>query len=353
MKYIIPIPEPLGLCAFLHLFNNDHEALTCFIYGEFVDDKVFTAIGFENYEAIGDLQGSNLLQSELAVELAIETLFRNSRHDNLAYLELRSNISNICRNILTPTQAFGLLCRQLEKQCRSTGIDARLIITASRHRDTDQISTLINTVCTIMQNPELTPWLAGLDLAGDEQAMKPEEVRKAFLPALHQCLHVTIHAGENQPVENIWAAAYHLSAERIGHGLTLRENHSLLSNFRDRGIDLEMCPTSNHQIVGYPQFPLSDNDPGNYPLQHYLQQGLNVTVNTDNPGISQTNASKELYRAASMSFNGLSLLDIAQIIKNGFSAAFLPHSTRKQLLLSTEQNLVREYYRISSRQANL
>ena len=58
-------------------------------------------------------------------------------------------------------------------------------------------------------------------------------------------------AGEGESPENIWQAAYHLHADRIGHGLTLTANPQLAARFRDRGICLELCPSSNREVVGF------------------------------------------------------------------------------------------------------
>jgi adenosine deaminase len=68
---------------------------------------------------------------------------------------------------------------------------------------------------------------------------------------LERCIHVTIHAGETESVDNIWQAVYHLSADRIGHGLKLLDKPELIPRFIDKNIGIEMCPSSNDQIIGY------------------------------------------------------------------------------------------------------
>lgn len=349
LRHLAPVPEPLVSCAFVQLFAQNPPGLDEFIYGPLRNPDAFRALGFEHYESLGDLQGSSLLQTPRAIEQALHAHFCHAARHCVLYMELRTNIGNLCRGGLDPLQAFALLARTLDDLHRQTGIQARLIITASRHREPDAIRHLLTQVGQILDDPRLAPWLVGLDLAGNEQAMPPEQVREHFLRAMEACLHISIHAGENQPVDNIWAAAYQLSAERIGHGLTLKDNQDLLEHFRDRGIDLEMCPSSNLQIVGYPVHPQPDN-PQAYPLREYLQAGLNVTVNTDNPGISRTDWSSELYRAAELSPGGLSLLDIAQIIKNGFSAAFVGHRQRRRLLLRSEQHIMQALRQLIARE---
>jgi adenosine deaminase len=173
--------------------------------------------------------------------------------------------------------------------------------------------------------------LLGIDLAGQEQKLPPSRLREAFLPVMNRCQHITIHAGETEEVERVWEAVYYLNAERIGHGLTVKNNEELMQKIIDRGIALELCPSSNHQIVGFRT--------AEYPLRYYLGKGVLATLNTDNPGISRTNLTQEYLKAAQLTKGGLSILQILQVVKNGFSAAFLPLPERERLLLSVEQEL--------------
>lgn len=82
-------------------------------------------------------------------------------------------------------------------------------------------------------------------------------------------INITIHAGETESVDSIWQAVYHLSAERIGHGLRLNDKPELVKSFLDKNIGIEMCPSSNDQIVGFFR-----NEALSYPLKSYMEQGL-------------------------------------------------------------------------------
>ena len=146
---------------------------------------------------------------------------------------------------------------------------------------------------------------------------------------MEKCSFITIHAGENQEVENIWEAVYHLNADRIGHGLTLGNNPKLMQRFRDKNIFLEMCPSSNEQIVGF------NND---YPLKEYLENGVKVTINTDNIGISRTNFSNEYIKASKMT-GGLSIWAVLQTVRNSFKGAFLNYGTKQKLILKAEEEI--------------
>ena len=182
-------------------------------------------------------------------------------------------------------------------------------------------------------------YFRGFDLAGNEQSARPSEVRDMFLGVMKDCNNITIHAGETDTSESIWEAVYHLTAERIGHGLKLIENRELMTKFLDRGIGIEMCPSSNFQIVGFKDNYYKDETwtLPEYPIKHYLDKELKVSVNTDNPGISLTDPTRELHRAARMVPQGLSKWDLLQLVCNGFRTAFYPYEKKKSLIRRVEK----------------
>ena len=174
---------------------------------------------------------------------------------------------------------------------------------------------------------QLPGFLLGLDLAGDEGTSNPAELAPGFLPAFAACMPVTIHAGEGESAENIWQAAYHLHADRIGHGLSLSQHPELASRFRDRGICLELCPSANREVVGFhdPAYPESHGLP-RYPLRQFISSGLPLALCTDNPGMSRTTLVHEFLATARKSEGGLTLWEALALMRQAFVHAFLPSS---------------------------
>ena len=161
------------------------------------------------------------------------------------------------------------------------------------------------------------------------------------MPLLQRCARLTIHAGETDDASSIWEAVYLLGADRIGHGLTLKDKPELLQRFIDRRITLEMCPSSNFQIIGFrDNYAPQSYSTTKYPLKDYLEQGLKVTVNTDNPGISRTDFTRELHRAARLTPGGLSAWEILQLVRNSFRATFVSHRISKELILKAEAEIL-------------
>ncbi len=340
LRQAVPgVPEPLPVAAFMLLFESSPHVLEEMIYGTYLQEKNFVGIGFEAYEALGDLQGSALLQCEETLRAACRILGRKAREHNVLHLEVRCSPKNYTRGGLSALKVLEIIAEELDRSGPQSTV---LLLIGSRHRDLSALQESVALAQKVLeQESVVSRMLAGFDLAGNERVLAAEKVREVFLPLMERCLHATIHAGEIADASSVWQAVYHLNAERIGHGLTLRENPTLLERFRDRRIALEMCPSSNCQIVGFRDAHL----PGSayrpvYPLATYLKQGLRVTVNTDNPGISRTDFSTEYHRAGRLTANGLSLWDILLLIRNAFKAAFTNAPTRHALLREAENRIL-------------
>src|SRR6476620_9323960 len=65
---------------------------------------------------------------------------------------------------------------------------------------------------------------------------------------------VTIHAGETGVGKNVLEAVELLGAERIGHGVFIKDCTEAYTIVKDRRVVLEMCPTSNVQTKAVNQF---------------------------------------------------------------------------------------------------
>lgn len=299
--------------------------------------------GFAAFERPGELSGSALLAHPAAIAPYARALVAQAREEGLALVELRGSPQKY-RPAAPHEFLADLECALRDAGAQTRGFDPGhggprigfLWILDRRQRGdiARVVQQAVEARCT------LGGFLLGLDLAGDEGTQAPEQLAPAFAPAFESCTPITIHAGEGESAENIWQAAYHLHADRIGHGLTLIERPDLAQRFRDRGIALELCPTSNREVVGFrdPAFAASADFPG-YPLRSFMQAGLPFALCTDNPGISRTTLADEYIGASRMIEGGLTLWDALAISRQGFTHAFVPAAERDALRRAVEQSL--------------
>lgn len=334
----IGVCRGLVVAPFLLKFKGNAELLRKLIYREYPDEKSFQQIKITPYEKLGDLQGSALLCNESALRKTMQILLRNCIKENVKYIEIRCSPINYKNGTFTPYKVLRVILEEMEKEQR---IKSSLIIIASRHGEKEKIVENFELVKDFSDNGLFKKYFRGFDLAGDERATAARDMRDLFLTAMRDCQNITIHAGETDTQESIWEAVYYLNAERIGHGLTLINNPDLMDKFLERSIGIEMCPSSNYQIVGFKDNYLRDEtfSLNDYPLKDYLDKELKVSINTDDPGISLTNITNEYHKAARMTKGGLSKWQILQLVCNGFRTAFYPYQQKKEMIYEAEKCL--------------
>ncbi|SDI33229.1 adenosine deaminase [Ferrimonas sediminum] len=161
------------------------------------------------------------------------------------------------------------------------------------------------------------------DLAGDEEGFPGDLFVDHFKRVRDAYLNVTIHAGEPGPPSSIWQAIRELGATRLGHATTAPQDPVLLDYIRDHGIGIESCPTSNIHANSVADYDV-------HPIRTFVEHGICVCLNTDDPGVSANSIPFE-YRMAKERI-GLSDAQLRQIQINGARLAFLSDSDRQALL---------------------
>lgn len=313
-------------------YENSVEKFHKKIFNEYDDENQFYAIGIDKYQTLGDFQGSSLLQTKKTITKTLEIYANNLIENNVKYVEIRCSPYKYTKLGLTTQEVITCMLESMQKFSKK--IEYRFIYIIGRQASKNDIVLAIDEIVSLLdKNPEFAKYLVGVDLAGNEGATKPSELRDSFMPLLERCIKVTIHAGETESVDSIWEAVYHLSADRIGHGLNLLDKPELLNRFIDKNIGVEMCPSSNYQIVGFNQKEKK------YPLMEYMNKGLKVTINTDDQGISKTNLTNEFIKASKMCPD-LTLWDCIVLIRNSLSIAFCDSNTKHKLMQKFEDDIL-------------
>lgn len=164
--------------------------------------------------------------------------------------------------------------------------------------------------------------VVGLSLVGDEVAYPAEPFVPVFVAARESGLGITIHAGEWAGAERVRHALEEIGATRIGHGVRVIEDPEVVAMARDRRAVFEVCLTSNVQSGVVPC--ISD-----HPLPQMVQAGLQVTLNTDDPGISDTCLSAEY--ALAVEELDFSIVSLTGLILTAVQASFMPQREKTAL----------------------
>ena len=176
--------------------------------------------------------------------------------------------------------------------------------------------------------------VVGFDIAGAEAGSPPSRHLDAFQYVERENFHITIHAGEGFGLPSIWEAVQWCGAERLGHGVRIIDDITVLpdgtaqlgrlaSFVRDRRIPLEMCPTSNVHTGAAPSIK-------EHPIGLLRQLSFRVTVNTDNRLMSGVTLSSEF--AALCEAFGYGWSDVQWLTINAMKSAFAPFDERLELI---------------------
>ncbi len=138
-----------------------------------------------------------------------------------------------------------------------------------------------------------TDALVGFGLGGPEIGVPRPQFQPHFDAARAAGLRSVPHAGETTGPETVWDALRLLGAERIGHGTTAAQDPELLRHLADRGIALEVCPSSN--IATRAVATLAE-----HPLVAFRDAGVTVTINSDDPPMFGTTLNREYEIAAEL-----------------------------------------------------
>ena len=201
------------------------------------------------------------------LELRYAPTFILDRHDNLSFDKIHQAIlKGVRRAETTYPMAVGLLC-------------------------------IIQRILPVKKAEEVTQFaidnrdtFLGLDLADNEEGFDSKPFSPFFHKALGAGLKVSVHAAEINTGKSptyIVDAVEHLGATRIGHGVQIHRDPAMIQYAIDRNLVLELCPTSNYltkAVLG----TVAD-----HPIRKLFDAGVKTTINTDDPGIFDTNMNQE------------------------------------------------------------
>jgi adenosine deaminase len=222
---------------------------------------------------------------EIIMRLTAEAV-ADAALDGVHYLELRFTPVALSRaRGFAPGEVMDWVIAAAEWASAAQGITTRLIASVNRHES----PALAEEVARLAAERK-ERGIVALDLAGNEADYPAEPFIDIFRQARACGLKTTVHAGEWGGPENVIEAIEKLGADRIAHGVRVLEDPCAVALARERQTPFEVCLTSNYQTGVCSSLQA-------HPFLKMLQAGLNVTLNTDDPSISNVTLSSE-YRTA-------------------------------------------------------
>ena len=268
---------------------------------------------------------TGVLQTKAALQQAAAELVEDAHEENVKYLEVRYSPILHTAEGLTLEQVNRAVIEGLRSGEQNTGVRTGLIVCGLRDRLESTNLRLAELAVDFFGRG-----VVGFDLAGGEAGFPPKQHLAAFYHARNNLMNLTIHAGESWGPESIHQALFRCGAHRIGHGTSLSKDPTLMKYVVDHQVPLEICPTSNVQTKVVPSLP-------EHPLSTYIDEGVPVTISTDNRLFSRTTVTDELLRVHNEC--NVDAESIREVVLNAFVHSFLPFDEKWELVDSVRTQL--------------
>ncbi|MDM1310734.1 adenosine deaminase [Acinetobacter indicus] len=288
-------------------------------------EEVKEAYNFHNLQSFLDIYyaGANVLVHEQDFYDLAWAYFEKCAEDQVVHTEMFFDPqTHTDRGI-----AFATVINGLQRACDDAqsklGISSRLIMCFLRHLSEEAA------FATLEQALPYKEQIIAVGLDSSEVGHPPAKFSRVFAKAREYGFLVVAHAGEEGPPEYIWEALDLLKVNRIDHGVRSEEDPALMQRLIQDEMPLTVCPLSNLKLCVV-------QDMQQHNIRRLLQQGVKVTVNSDDPS----------YFGGYMNDNfiaitealDLSADELKQLAINSFEASFLP-AAQKQAWIEKIQAL--------------
>jgi adenosine deaminase len=299
-------PLPVDDVTELYRYGSLNEFLTIFW---FVQEMLGDPEDWERaaYESIVDAAPYGLRYRE--------TFFTPARHLESGQ-DLGEIVSGLTRGLETAEAETGVRCMLICDMDRAYGGKAGL----------DLVERLVE-----LRKAGRAERVIGLGMDSTEKGVDPTDYLPAYELARSGGLRCTAHAGEDTGPDNIETVLDVLKVERLDHGLAILQDEELTKRVAGERIPLDVCPNSNVLIANKVE-NLSE-----HPFRRMREAGLLVTLNTDDPAMTDLDLGKE-YRSVAGALD-MDLEQMAAVALDGVEATWLDESDKRELRSRFEKDL--------------
>ena len=213
--------------------------------------------------------------------MLIQATFLQAKDDGVTILEIGEDVWGLGEffngSIEELVDAFETAHQEI-----APDIELRLQIGMSRHCDIAYLENCLSHFwgCKAFYS---------IDLYGDELAQPIENFKAIYRRAKSEGLRLKAHVGEWGKAEDVRRAVECLELDEVQHGISAAEDPSVIRFLRDNHIRLNITPSSNYLLGRV-------TDLKNHPIAELYRNGIDVTINSDDVLIFDSDVSKEYLR---------------------------------------------------------
>ncbi|MGH7486757.1 MAG: adenosine deaminase family protein, partial [bacterium] len=221
----------------LHLEGSVEPATLKELDPDLTDDEIAAALAYDDFA--GFLKSyvwvSRRLGGPAQYALAARRLLETLASQNVRYAEITISAGVV----LWKQQDFAAIFDAVAREAGRSPVAVRWILDAVRQFGAEPAVRVAE-----LAVQRASEGVVAFGLGGDEARGPAEWFQDVFRFARDGGLRLVCHAGETAGPDSVWNALA-IGAERIGHGIRAIDDPELMAELRERGITLEVCPTSN------------------------------------------------------------------------------------------------------------
>jgi adenosine deaminase len=289
--------------------------------GVFADPDTYRWTDFLDFLRTYDLAASVIRTAEDYRDVTYEYL-ASCAEEGAVYVELIASPDHAGAVGLSDDEHFGGIAAGIDDARRDHGIEARILATAIRNHGVRAAEALARRLADHRH-----PYVVGFQLAGDEAGYPPEPFARAYEIAAASGLGCSAHAGEHAGAESV-RGALTLPVTRLAHGVRAIEDPALVEELAERGIVLEVCPTSNVATGVYESYEA-------HPLGALREAGVRITLGSDDPPYFGCSIGSEY--AVAHERLGVDEGELIEVTRTALEGAFAEDAVKRDLLVLTDR----------------
>ena len=280
-------------------------------------EEVKQAYNFHNLQSFLDIYyaGANVLVHEQDFYDLAWAYFEKCAEDKVVHTEMFFDPQTHTERGVEFATVIAGLKRACQDAQQKLGISSQLIMCFLRHLSEEKAFE------TLEQALPFKDEIIAVGLDSSEVGHPPAKFERVFAKAREEGFLIVAHAGEEGPPEYVWEALDLLKVNRIDHGVRSEEDKQLMARLIAEKMPLTVCPLSNLKLCVV-------NDMKEHNSRRLLQQGVHVTVNSDDPS----------YFGGYMNDNFIAIqqaLDLSneelkQLATNSFEASFISDQEKQK-----------------------
>ena len=238
----------------------------------------------------------------------LEQYIERLKQDRVVYAEVMISGSEVAEDSVEAVERVGAF-RAAAQGRAGEDLQIEFLVAFGRGKSPAKVEEIARRIFALYE----AGLVVGVALAGLESGNPVKPYQKTFEQFHEAGLGIEIHAGEWCGPESGWDALEYGFPDRIGHGVRLFQDEKLIETIAERGIHIEMCPTSNLKTGSIERIE-------DHPISVARDLGLHFSVNTDDPGPFECSMGSECQLLADVFGFGKS--DFRAIYEHSLAARF-------------------------------